>query len=137
MVGMCQRFVIALGSLLLVVGLAGASDASAHPHRSYVPEEGAVSLRAFKPSAFTLSGDCGQWEEGMVWSRWTHARAVGHGKHVTADGSCQPIHVRRVKITFTRPRKFCGHFVFTHVRYVFPHHPRLDKSFDPISDRTC
>lgn len=114
-----------------------ASARAAHPHRTFIPLEGSVSLRRYRPKWFTLSGDCGWWDQGFHWTRWTHRKAVGRGVDVKANGECKPVHKRRVVVTFSRPRRFCGHYVFTRVRYVFPHDRRLNWSGNPIYDRSC
>jgi hypothetical protein len=67
-----------------VFATGGASmTAVAHPYRSYVTDQGSPTLRMYRPTSFTLAGDCRSWEKGMRWSKWwTHTKAVGRGIHV-------------------------------------------------------
>ncbi len=120
--------IAAMACALVFIGpMAGATGG-----RTYIPQEGSPRGMAYKPARFTLSGDCGRREVQMHWTTWTHRTAIGHGIDVRANDSCVAIRRRAVDITFTRPRNLCGHYVFTRVKFVFPKHPALNSSENPI-----
>jgi len=73
----------------------------------------------------------------MHWSTWTHYRAVGTGTDVKANGYCHPIRKLPVTITFSQPKRFCGHYIFSKVAFVYPTRPKLNSVSNPIYDRTC
>jgi hypothetical protein len=82
---------------------------------------------AYKPKTLAIAGEGSFVVEKMHWSFWGHRSARGRG--IGAQDDCEPdcatgtFHRAQARVRLWRPRRRCGHEVWTRMTLTWLHGP--------------
>lgn len=122
----CEKGAAKVESEILRAGAAATaalganSAADSSDSTVYFPQSQEASNPAYKPTTLYVAGDGSFLVEHAHWRSWstTTASGAGTGVHGYAD---RPHYRDPVEIVLSRPRKLCGHEVWTRGVFVFTH----------------
>jgi hypothetical protein len=112
--------VLALSVLLTSVTIAQAST-------TYFGQGQDSADIAYRPDRLLVAGEGSFYVGKMKWSTWTNRVARGHG--IGAQDDCDPgcsdgtFHRAPARIRLWRPRRKCGHEIFTRMTLTWSHGP--------------
>jgi hypothetical protein len=122
---MLSRKVCLLAALTVVVVFTAA--AVAHASATYFGQSQDPSSRAYRPKVLQVAGEGSFSVEKMRWSVWTNRVARGRG--IGAQDDCAPdcatgtFHRAPARVRLWRPRRRCGHEVWTRMTLTWLHGP--------------
>jgi hypothetical protein len=116
---------VILGAVAAVLVLA--SCAVAQASTTYFGQGQDPASRAYKPKMLGIAGEGSFVIEKMHWSFWGHRSARGRG--TGAQDDCEPdcatgtFHRAPARVRLWRPRRKCGHEVWTRMTLFWLHGP--------------
>jgi hypothetical protein len=115
-------FIVVLVSFVLLVPVALAQASTTYFGQGQDPAD-----IAYRPKILLVAGEGSFFVEKMQWSTWTERAARGHG--IGAQDDCDPgcadgtFHRAPARIRLWRPRRRCGHEVWTRMTLTWSHGP--------------
>jgi hypothetical protein len=104
-----------------------ASAAEARASTVYFGQSQDPADRAYKPKALQVAGEGSFVVEQMRWSFW--GSRVARGRGIGAQDDCEPdcatgtFHRAAARVKLWRPRRKCGHEVWTRMTLTWLHGP--------------
>jgi hypothetical protein len=126
-----------IATLLLIVGIGADADA-AQAARTFFAQSQDLHSLAYKPRVLEVAGEGSFIVTDMRWRAWGHSSARGSG--IGAKDDCEPdcatggFHKAPARVTLRRPRRRCGHRVWTKMVLVWTSGPPGDLPY-PLDRR--